>query len=40
MSAYLFILALDVLFELLKNNADIRGIANFNHAFFARCLRG
>ena len=33
MSAYLFILALDVLFELFKNNADIRGITIFNHAF-------
>ena len=31
--AYLFILALEVLFELIKNNADIRGIAIFNHAF-------
>ena len=32
-SAYLFILALKVLFELIKNNADIRGIAIFNHTF-------
>ena len=32
-SAYLFILALEVLFELIKNNADIRGITIFNHAF-------
>ena len=31
--AYLFILALDVLFELIKNNDDIRGISIFNHAF-------
>ena len=30
---YLFILALEVLFELIKNNADIRGITIFNHAF-------
>ena len=30
-SAYLFILVLEVLFELIKNNADIRGIATFNH---------
>ena len=34
-SAYLFILALEVLFELtLKSNADIKGITTFNHAFF------
>ena len=32
-SAYLFILALEVFFELFKNNADIRGITIFNHAF-------
>ena len=32
-SAYLFILALEVLFELIKNNDDIRGIAIFNHTF-------
>ena len=32
-SAYLFILALEVLFELIKNNADIRGITIFNHVF-------
>ena len=32
-SAYLFILALEVLFELIKNNADIREITIFNHAF-------
>ena len=32
-SAYLFILALEVLFELIKNNDDIRGITIFNHAF-------
>ena len=32
-SAYLFILALEVLFELIKNNAGIRGITIFNHAF-------
>ena len=32
--AYLFIFALEVLFELIKNNnADIRGITSFNHAF-------
>ena len=31
-SAYLFILALEVLFELIKNNADIRGITIFNHS--------
>ena len=29
--AYLFILALELLFELIKNNADIRGITSFNH---------
>ena len=32
-SAYLLILALEILFELIKYNADIRGIAIFNHAF-------
>ena len=32
-SAYLFILALEFLFELIKNNADIRRITIFNHAF-------
>ena len=32
-SAYLFILTLEVLFELIKNNDDIRGITIFNHAF-------
>ena len=31
--AYLFMLALDVLFELVKNNADIRGITILNHVF-------
>ena len=38
-SAYLFILALEVLFELIKNNDDIRGITIFNH-FFLYCLCG
>ena len=32
--AYLFILALEGVFELIKNNADIREIPIFNHAFF------
>ena len=32
-SAYLFILALEVLFELIKNNADIRKITIFNDTF-------
>ena len=32
-SAYLFILGLEVLFESIKNNVDIRGIAIFNHVF-------
>ena len=32
-SVYLFILALEVLFELIKNNPDIRGITIINHAF-------
>ena len=32
-SAYLFIPALEVLFKLIKNNADIRGITIFNHTF-------
>ena len=31
--AYLFIFALEVLFELIKNYADMRGIPIFNHAF-------
>ena len=31
--AYLFIFALEALFELIKNNGDIREII-FNHAFF------
>ena len=29
----MFILALEFIFELIKNNADIRGITIFNHAF-------
>ena len=32
-SAYLFIIALEVLFELIKNNVDIREVTIFNHAF-------
>ena len=32
-SAYLFTLTLEVLFELLKNNAGIRGITIFNQTF-------
>ena len=32
-SAYLFILALKVLFELIENNPDIREITIFYHAF-------
>ena len=32
-STYLFILALEVLFELIKNNYDIRGITIINHTF-------
>ena len=32
-SAYLFIIALEVLFELIKNNDDIRRITIFNHTF-------
>ena len=32
-SAYLFIFASEVFFELIKNNADIRRITIFNHAF-------
>ena len=39
-SAYGFILALEVLLALVKNNADIRGITIFNHAFFVHYLRG
>ena len=31
--AYLFILPLEVLFELIKNNDDLSGITIFNHAF-------
>ena len=38
-SAYLFILALEVIFELVKNNADIRGITIFNHVFLYTALR-
>ena len=37
-AAYLFILALEVLFDLLKNNADIRGKTIFNHAFLYTAL--
>ena len=36
--AYLFILALEVLFELNKNNADIRGTTIFNCAFLYTAL--
>lgn len=37
-STHLFILSLEILFELIKNNTDIRGIAIFNHAFsYATC---
>ena len=32
-SAYLFVLALKVFFELIRNNTNIRGITIFNHAF-------
>ena len=32
-SGYLFILVLEVFFELIKNNVDIRWITIFNHAF-------
>ena len=32
-SAYLFIYALEVLFELIKNNANISGMTIFNHDF-------
>ena len=32
-SAYLFLLDLEVLFELIRNNTGIRGITIFNHAF-------
>ena len=31
--AYLFIRALEVLFELIKNNNDIRGMTIFNYTF-------
>ena len=31
--AYLFIFSLEVLFELIKNNAKIRGMTTFNHVF-------
>ena len=33
-SAYLFVLALKVFFELIRNNTNIRGITIFNHAFW------
>ena len=39
-SACLFILALEVLFELIKNNTDIRGITVFNHAFLYTAFAG
>ena len=32
-SAYLFILALEVLFLLIRNHSDIKGIEIFNHKF-------
>ena len=32
-TVYLFLLALEAFFELIKNNANIRGITIFNHAF-------
>ena len=38
-SAYLFILALEVLFELIKNNADIKRKTIFNHVFLYTALR-
>ena len=37
-SAYLFILALEVPFELIKNTADIKGITIFNHALLYTAL--
>ena len=38
MSAYLFILSLEVLFEIIKDNTDIRRTAIFNDAFpYAAC---
>ena len=39
-SAYLFILALKVLFELIENNTDIRGTTIFNHAFLYTVFAG
>ena len=39
-SAYLFILALEVVFELIKNNADIRGTTIFNHVFLYSTFAG
>ena len=37
-STHLFMLSLEVLFELIKNNTDIRGIAILNYAFsYAAC---
>ena len=35
-SAYLFILALEILFYLLKNDSSIKGIKVFDYAFFIR----
>ena len=37
---HISILALEVLFELIKNNADIRRITIFNQCFFVHCHRG
>ena len=39
-SAYLLLLTIEVLFELIKNNADRRGVTIFNHVFFVHGLRG
>ena len=39
-SAYLFTIALEVLLELIKNTADMRGITIFHHTFFLHFLRG
>ena len=37
-SAYLFILALEVLFVFIKSNENIKGIEIFKYVFFIHCL--
>ena len=37
-SAYLFILALEVLFVFIKSNENIKGIEIFKYVFFVHCI--